>query len=81
MLCSYEDTLRKLSLDSNVENFKQYLIYGFMGIEFVLGRFLKLDMEGFTQQQIISMSSYEKLLIELGEKSYIAEDSEVIWLR
>ena len=28
-------------------------------------------MSGFTQQQIISMHSYEKLLIEIGEKSYI----------
>jgi hypothetical protein len=41
-----------------------------------MGRFLKLDMEGFTQQQIISMSSYDKLLIELGEKSYMPEGSK-----
>jgi hypothetical protein len=76
MLNAYEDCVRRLSLDSNVEKFKQYLIYGFMGFEFVLGRFLKFDMEGFTQQQIVSMSSYEKLLIELGEKSYVPEGSK-----
>ena len=76
MLTAYEDCVRRLSLDSNVEKFKQYLIYGFMGFEFVLGKFLKFDMEGFTQQQIISMSSYDKLLIELGEKSYIPEGSK-----
>lgn len=75
MLNSYEDCVRRLSLDSNVESYKQYLIYGFMGCEFFLGKFLKFDMEGFTQQQIISMSSYDKLLIELGEKSYMPEGS------
>ena len=73
---SYADCVRRLSLDSSVDNYKTYLVYGFMGCEFILGNFLGFDMQGFTQQQIISMHSYEKMLIELGEKSYVPSGSK-----
>jgi translation initiation factor 2 beta subunit (eIF-2beta)/eIF-5 len=65
---TYDSTVRSVTLDSSVENYKKYLIAAFMVIEYALGT--KLDMEGFTKQQIVSMNSYERLLIELGEKSY-----------
>lgn len=68
---SYDDTVRRLSLDNSVENYKKYMIGAFMVIEYALGKWLHFDMEGYTQQQIISMSTYEKLLIEIGEKSYV----------
>jgi hypothetical protein len=72
----YDMSVRHLSVETTVENYKSYLIGGFMLLEFVLGKFAGFDMQGFTQQQIISMSSYEKLLIELGEKSYVPEGSQ-----
>ena len=73
---SYDDVIRRVSLDSSVEDYKKYLIYGFIGCEFILGNFLKFDMEGFTRQQMLAMNSYEKLLIELGEKSYVPTGSK-----
>jgi hypothetical protein len=73
---AYSDCVRRLSLDSSVESYKTYLTYGFMGCEFILGNFFGFDMHGFTQQQIISMHSYEKILIELGEKSYVPKGSK-----
>ena len=72
---TYDNMVRKLSLDSTVENYKTYLIGGFMGCEFLLGNYLGFDMQGFTQQQILQMNSYERLLIELGEKSYVPSGS------
>jgi hypothetical protein len=73
---TYESTVRTLSLDKSVDDYKKYLAYGFIGMEFILGYVFKLDMNGFARQQMISMSSYERLLIELGEKSYVPTGSK-----
>ena len=73
---AYDHSVRKLSLETNVENYKTYLIGGFMLIEYIFGNWFNFEMQGFTQQQILSMNSYEKLLIELGEKSYVPEGKQ-----
>jgi hypothetical protein len=73
---NYENTVRRLHIDSSVENYKTYLIGGFMVVEYALGSWMGFDMQGFTQQQITTLTSYERLLVELGEKSYVDEESQ-----
>jgi hypothetical protein len=67
---TYDNTVKNLAIDSTVETYKSYLMMGFFGCEIVLGK-VGFDMEGYSQQQTLYMSKYEKLLIELGEKSYV----------
>ena len=76
MLRTYENTIKRVSLDSAVDNYKKYLIAGFVLMEFVTGKFIS-DASGFAQQQIVSISSYDKLLIELGEKSHVHAPSKI----
>jgi hypothetical protein len=72
----YDVTLKRLTIDNNVDNYKTYLIGGFMLVEFVFGKYLKFDMQGFTSEQMKNINSYDKLLVELGEKSYVPEDQK-----
>ena len=64
MLKSYNNEIRRLSLDSTVKQYQQFLFYGFIGVEFILGSVFKFDMAGYSQQQMINMSAYNKCLIE-----------------
>lgn len=73
---TYDSTIRQVNVDNNIDTYKSYLITGFYITEFVLGYWLKFDMQDFTKQQIVSMNKYEHLLIELGEKNYVPEGSK-----
>ena len=70
----YEMLTKKLSLDTSVENWKRYMIIFVMGCEILFGK-LNFDMEGFAQQQIMSMNTYDQLLVEMAEKSYVKSGS------
>jgi uncharacterized protein DUF5767 len=67
---SYERTIRELYLDDAVETYKTYLIGGWIVMEYVCTQFIGIDLVGFTNQQIRMMHKYDRMLIELGEKSY-----------
>jgi len=70
MKTSYDEIMKSLAVDDSISNYKQFLSYAFMGLEFGLGKWGKLDMAGFTQQQLMNIQKYEEVLLEMGEKSY-----------
>lgn len=67
----YEDTLHSLSIEKSVDNYKQYLTFSFIGIEWFCGKVLKMDMKGYADHQCTQMHLYEKFLVEIGEKNYM----------
>nr|UPA43701.1 hypothetical protein 1DG000109 [Iridovirus CN01] len=69
MAKKYDMLTKTLSLDSSVNHWKRIMIAFLMMSEIVLGK-MNFDMEGFAQQQIMSMNTYDQLLLEMAEKSY-----------
>lgn len=74
---TYDSAVKQLQLDYTVENYKKYLIGGFSLTQFLVNKFLKIDMTGFAEQQILSINQYEQVLIEIGEKSYFKAPSQM----
>jgi hypothetical protein len=72
----YNDTVMRLSLDSSVDSYKKYLIALFVLVEYIMGSWFSFDMKGYTQQQVVNLTTYQRLLIELGEKSYVPGGSK-----
>lgn len=66
----YDQIIRRVSLDSNVESYKTYLTGGMMVLEWVSTNWMGIDLSGFTNHQMGMMNKYDQLLIELGEKNY-----------
>jgi hypothetical protein len=63
----YDVLTKKLALNTTIDNWKRYLIVGVMAAEVALGK-ASFDMEGFAQQQITQMNTYDQLLVEIAEK-------------
>lgn len=71
MKTTYNQTVKELYLDEAVQSYKMYLIGGFLATEYLGTQFLGIDLTGFTKMQLTQMAKYERILIELGEKSYM----------
>ena len=67
---TYDRTLREIQLEDNCESYRMYLFGGFMLMEFVSNNWLDIDLTGFAAQQMLMQDKYDRMLIELGEKSY-----------
>ncbi len=65
----YNDCVRLIDLETNVDNYKIYLAAGFMGIELLACK-MGLDFKDFAKIQLRKREKYDRLLVELGEKSY-----------
>ena len=70
---SYNNLVKKLYLESTVDDYKKWLTMAFIGIEKVLGGVLKFDMTDYSNIQVSNMNSYERILIEMGEKSVLKD--------
>lgn len=70
MKSNYKRIRKEILLDDSVENYRQYLILGCMGMEFISTQWLGLDLSGFASRQGEIMHKYNPLLIELGEREY-----------
>ncbi len=73
----YKYIVKQLEIEEKAQRYKQWLIWGFLGLEFILLNFGSFeDIRGFYDQQKNSMNQYEELLYELGEKNYIADEKK-----
>ena len=70
MKTSYQRTLRELHLDETVDTYRNYLIGSCIVMEFVATRWIGFNITGFARSQAMAMHKYDRLLFELGEKSY-----------
>jgi hypothetical protein len=67
----YKLLVKQLHLDQKIIFYKQCLMGASGYLEIFMGEaFLGLDMKGFTEFQANSMSNYDDLLLQIGEKSY-----------
>lgn len=69
MVRLYEHVMSRIKLKVKTNNFKIFLIGGFLVLQFI-GKKFKLDTAGLTVNQMNSMQMYEKYLRELGTSDW-----------
>lgn len=69
MVRYYEHIMSRIKLKTKTNNFKVFLIVGFLAMQFG-GKKLGLNTDGFTVNQMTSMKRYERMLREFGESDW-----------
>jgi hypothetical protein len=64
----YSRTVNEIAFDRKISNYRNYLSFSFMVIEFGLN-YLGINMKDFAKTQMASIDDYNSLLVELGEKT------------
>jgi len=72
----YDRYVKQIHIDNSVGNYRVYLLVLFAGIELFCVKVLGLDMSGYTINQLRLMNKYDRLLVELGEKTYSSVGSD-----
>ncbi len=72
----YDRYIRNIHISNAADSYRSYLILYFLFLELVATQALGLPANGFTMAQLTSMSRYEYLLIQLGEKWYVPGGSD-----
>lgn len=68
---SYKRIKKRLHRNAAISNNQMYLIFLFIIIEWAFTSYLGMDIKGYAKDQTVKIDQYNKLMIELGEKSYI----------
>jgi hypothetical protein len=68
---TYEGYVRQIMISLNSSNWKTYLAIMFLGIEVIGIKVFGLDFRGYTMSQMKTIKTYDRLLIQLGEKYYV----------
>lgn len=67
----YKRILNQITVEETASGYKLYLVVFIMLVELFYVKVLKLEKaKGFTKSQVMVLSNYQKLLLELGEKDY-----------
>lgn len=67
----YDRYVKQIHIEKSAGTYKIYLTLLFLGIEFIGIKIFKLNIGGYTLNQLSQMNRYEKMLIELGEENIL----------
>jgi hypothetical protein len=66
-----KEVKREAILDENVNQTRQYITMIWFALEKVCTEYLSIDLSGFTAYETQHMNDYQKVLVEIGERSYL----------